>query len=73
MSDPFVPVGNRFSGTITVFRGVRLPEKAVPAGYAAIIDAYSLSVPLPYRLCCIGGSHNMKEEGFWRYFTPACA
>lgn len=63
----------QFSGGITVFHGLRLPEKAVPAGYAAIIDAYKLSVPLPYRLSCIGQSHRMKIEGCWRYFTPRYA
>lgn len=54
-------MSNRFSGKVRVFHGLRLPEKAVPAGYAAVIDAYALAVPLPYRMCCIGESHTMKE------------
>jgi len=31
--------GNRFSGAITIFHEGALPEKATPAGYAALIDA----------------------------------
>jgi len=30
---------NRFSGAITIFHEGALPEKATPAGYAALIDA----------------------------------
>ena len=31
----------RFSGQVTVFQERRLPERATPAGYAALIDAYA--------------------------------
>ena len=40
----------RFSGAVTVFQEKRLPEKATPAGYSALIDACDLSVPLPRTL-----------------------
>ncbi len=40
-------VAKRFSGAVNVFHDQRLPEAAVPAGYAALIDAYNLSVPVP--------------------------
>lgn len=63
----------QFSGEITLFHGERLPERAIPAGYAALIDAWGLSVPLPYRLCCVGATHSMKEAGRWRYFSPRYA
>lgn len=63
-------VNKEFSGPIRVFHGLRLPEKAKPVGYAALIDSYDLAVPLPYKLCCIGSSHRKFEENNWRYFTP---
>jgi len=38
-----------FSGRVTVFHDLRLSEQATPAGYAALIDALRLQVPLPPR------------------------
>ncbi len=58
------------SGPITVFHGRRLPELATPAGYAALIGAHDLAVPLPRRLCAIGPRHKIYEETAWRIFTP---
>src|SRR6056297_1588963 len=58
------------SEPVTVFHERRLPERGIPAGYAALIDAYNLKVPLPCRLCAIGERHRMLEEGGWRLFTP---
>ncbi|MCH7794308.1 MAG: Fic family protein [Proteobacteria bacterium] len=60
----------RFSGPVTVFQERRLPEKATPAGYSALIDAYDLSVPLPRTLSAIGERHRVVEEGGWRILTP---
>lgn len=40
---------HRFSGPVTVFRNRRLPERATPAGYAALIDAFAVDVPPPVR------------------------
>lgn len=60
----------QFSGSVTVFHGYRLPEKAVPVGYAALIDAYALAVPFPYRLCAVSEKHKKTEKGVWRFFTP---
>ncbi len=59
-----------FSGPVTVFQERRLPEKATPAGYSALIDAYGLSVPLPRTLSAIGQRHRVTEEGGWRILTP---
>jgi hypothetical protein len=59
-----------FSGPVTVFQERRLPEKATPAGYSALIDAYGLSVPLPRTLSATGAHHRIKEEGGWRIMTP---
>ncbi len=61
---------NEFSGPVTVFREKRLPEKATPAGYAALIDAYDLKVPLPRTLTAIGEKHRVREQGGWRILTP---
>ncbi len=63
-------MNKRFSEAVTVFHGYRLPEKAVPVGYAALIDAYNLAVPFPYRLCAISAKHRKIEEREWRLFTP---
>lgn len=59
-----------FSGSVTVFRERRLPEKATLAGYGALIDTYDLSVPLPQTLSAIGAHHRRTEEGGWRILTP---
>ncbi len=61
---------HRFSGPVTVFQERRLPEKATPAGYAALIEAYGLLVPLPRTLTAIGARHRVLEQGGWRILTP---
>jgi len=61
---------NRFSEPVTVFHDRRLPKPAVPAGYAALIDAYGLAVPMPRRLHAIGKHHKVVTSGGWRLLTP---
>lgn len=61
---------NRFSGPVTVFQGRRLPEPGVPAGYAALIEAYGLQVPLPRQLHAIGQHHRLVAGEGWRLLTP---
>jgi len=61
---------DRFSGPVNVFQERRLPESATPAGYAALIAAYDLTVPLPLTLCAIGARHKVYEQDGWRIFTP---
>ncbi|MBV9246182.1 MAG: hypothetical protein JO366_15360 [Methylobacteriaceae bacterium] len=39
-------VSVQFSGPVSVFHDRRLPEAAAPVGYAALIDAYKLPVPI---------------------------
>jgi hypothetical protein len=63
-------INNRFSGPVTVFQDYRLPERATPAGYAALIDAYGLNTPLPRTLCAIGERHRIIEKDGWRILTP---
>ena len=61
---------NRFSGPVTVFQERRLPEKATPVGYSALIDAYGLAVPLPRTLSAIGPRHRLIVKEGWRILTP---
>jgi Fic/DOC family len=60
----------RFSGPVIVFQERRLPEKATPAGYSALIDAYGLAVSPPRTLSAIGERHRIIEESGWRIMTP---
>lgn len=43
---------------------------ALPAGYAALIDAYELQVPTPLTLSAIGKRHKVYTENGWRIYTP---
>ena len=61
---------DRFSGPTLVFGERRLPEMATPAGYAALIDAFNLPVPLPRTLTAIGERHRILEQEGWRIMTP---
>ena len=61
---------HQFSGPVTIFHGSRLPELATPAGYAALIEAYRLKVPLPLTLAAIATRHKTIETGDWRLLTP---
>lgn len=63
-------IDQQFSERVSVFHESRLPEPALPVGYAALIDAYGLEVPLPRALCAIGARHKVYEEGGWRIYTP---
>lgn len=47
-----------------------MPEPATPAGYAALIHAYSLPVPTPRALSATGAHHRVTEAGGWRILTP---
>ncbi|MBI3208497.1 MAG: Fic family protein [Candidatus Solibacter usitatus] len=60
----------QFSGPVTVFHERTLSERGTPAGYAALLDAYELKVPLPRTLSCTGEHHRVREEGGWRILTP---
>ncbi len=59
-----------FSDRVNVFQENRLPETALPVGYAALIDAYDLRTPLPLKLCAIGKRHKIYEKEGWQIFTP---
>jgi hypothetical protein len=61
---------HHFSGAVTIFHEQALPDRATPAGYSALIDAYGLRVPLPRTLSAIGERHRTKNEAGWRILTP---
>jgi len=61
---------HRFSGPVTVLHERRLPEPATPAGYAALIDAFNLEVPIPIRLSATTARHRKLEQDDWRLLTP---
>ncbi len=65
-----VATSHRFSGPVTVFQERRLPERATPAGYSALIGAHDLRVPLPRTLSATGERHRVIEAGGWRILTP---
>jgi hypothetical protein len=64
------PEQYHFSGPVNVFQEIRLPEKATPAGYSALIDTLALAVPLPRTLSAIGERHRISLRGGWRIMTP---
>jgi hypothetical protein len=55
---------------VTAFRGRLLPEPGVLVGYAALIEAYGLAVPLPRQLHAIGRRHRTLTGDGWRLLTP---
>jgi Fic/DOC family len=59
-----------FSDPVTNFHGSRLPERAKPVGYGALIDAYRLQVPMLRTLCAIGPRHREYEKDGWHIYTP---
>ncbi len=59
-----------FSERVTAFHGRPLPEAAVPVGYAALIDAFGLAVPIPIRLAAIGPRHKVYDADDWKLYTP---
>ena len=63
-------VHKQYSEAVTVFHDRWLPERAIPVGYAALIEAYKLSVPLPRKLAAIGPRHKIYEADSWQIFTP---
>jgi hypothetical protein len=59
-----------FSDPVTVFHEKRLPDAGIPVGYAALIEAFQLDVPLPRTLTAIGQRHKIIEQDGWRLLTP---
>lgn len=61
---------NRFSQPVSVFQGKSLPEREGElAGYAALIHAYDLEVPLPEVLSFISSKHTRYKKEDWEIYT----
>lgn len=61
----------QFSHIVTTFHGRYLPEAdSALAGYAALIKAYDLHIPLPDHLCSISKKHTKYEKNAWMMYTP---
>ena len=63
-------MGNWFSQSVNCFHGRGLPEPAVPAGYAALIERFDLAVPLPPWLSAIAERHHPAPNPSWHLLTP---
>jgi Fic family protein len=63
-------MNNGFSGIVTVFHEFLLPEEGIPAGYAALIDAFKLPAPFPHTKMAIGLKHRIVKKMGWHLLTP---
>jgi hypothetical protein len=63
-------MGDWPSQAVNNFRAKALPERATPVGYAALIAAYDLALPLPPRLAAIAERHHPVTTAEWIMFTP---
>ncbi len=61
---------NQYSHKVTVFHERAAPEKGMLAGYAALIAAHDLEVPLPDRVALISEKHKRYRTDEWEVFTP---
>jgi Fic family protein len=61
------------SRPVSVFLESRLPDAAVPVGYAALIEAHSLEVPLPRQLSAVSPKNKAITSGQWRIFPARYA
>jgi len=63
-------MGNKqFSRKINIFHGRTAPEEGTLVGYGAVIEAYSLAVPLPEKLSLISTKKRQYDTDGWRVFT----
>jgi len=63
-------MGEWHSRTVNHFHGKPLPEPAILAGYAALIDRFDLALPLPRQLTAIAERHHPASSPSWRVLTP---
>lgn len=63
-------MGDFISEPVNHFHGLALPEPAIPAGYAALIERFDLAVPLPSRLAGIAARHHPAPTSSWQLQTP---
>lgn len=63
-------MGDWISQPVNHFHGRALPEPAIPAGYAGLIERFDLAVPLPPRLTAIAERHHPAPNPSWPLLTP---
>lgn len=63
-------MGDWLSQPVNHFHGRALPEPAIPAGYAGLIERFDLAVPLPLRLTAIAERHHPAPNPSWPLLTP---
>jgi len=61
---------NPYSHEVMVFHERTTPEPGLLIGYAALIAAYDLKVPLPDKIALIGEKHRRYSTDEWDVFTP---
>src|SRR2546422_8708786 len=61
---------NWLSQPVSHIHGRALPEPAIPVGYAALIERFGLSVPVPPRLAAIAERHHPVSNQSWNLLTP---
>lgn len=63
-------MGEWITQPVSHFHGQALPEPAIPAGYAALIERFELAVPLPPRLAGTAVRHHPAPHPVWQLLTP---
>src|SRR5207247_9687322 len=63
-------MNNWISQPVSHIHGRALPEPAIPVGYAALIERFGLSVPVPRRLAAIAERHRLVPNQSWNLLTP---
>ncbi len=58
------------SQPVSHFHDRTLPERATPAGYAALVEHFELAVPLPPLLTAIAERHHPASNLSWNLLTP---
>lgn len=59
-----------FSYKASVFHGRTVPEEGSIEGYAAIIHAYKLNVPIPEEITLISNKNRKYRKDSWNVLTP---
>ena len=60
----------QISQKISVFHGIEAPEEGLLVGYGALLEAFSLEVPLPAKLSLISSKNRKYTSENWQVFTP---
>ena len=63
-------MGEWITQPVSHFHGQALPEPAIPAGYASLIERFELAVPLPPRLAGTAMRHHPAPHPRWQLLTP---